>query len=194
MTVQRTALVIAVVVAYELTFVTLMFVWTGPPYLPSRTSTWNRKPYIMFSYSIPSCVCFLVISISTTFLVTRLRSHQDKASWLNASQDTSYATSGAAKKKAQKEQKVARFVILICVIYLVCFAPNTKMYLVNVLLLSNFTTSDPYLGWLAHILYMFSSVFQIVSSSVNIFVYYSMGTKYRTVFRSIFCAGKKEPK
>ena len=171
-----------------------MFVWTGPPYNPSRASSANRKTYLMYAFSIPSCACFLVILISTIFLVTRLGSYRNQAAWLNASQNTSSSTSDAANKKAQKEQKAARFVILICVIYLVCFAPNTIMYLVNVLLLPNLTTADPYLGWLTHILFFFSSLFQTVSSAINIFVYYSMGTKYRTVFRSIFFAGKQELK
>ena len=194
MTVQRTALVIAVVIVYEVTFLVIMFVWTGPPYTPSKTSTWNRKPYLMYSFSIPSCACFLVILISTIFLVTRLRSYRNQAAWLNASQNTSSSTNSAANKKAQKEQKAARFVVLICIIYLVCFAPNTIMFLVNVLLLPNLTISDPYLGWLTHILFLFSSLFQTVSSAINIFVYYSMGTKYRKVFRSIFFTVTHEPK
>ena len=129
---------------YVLTFICLMFVYTGPPYVPSPSSN-DKKPYMMYSFSIPSCACFVVIFISTSFLVTKLRSYRNQ-SWLKAAVRTKSDDGEKSKKAAKKEQKAARFVVIICTMYLVCFAPNAVMFVASSLILPNLQLYDPYLG------------------------------------------------
>ena len=190
---RRVSCLIAVMAAYELTFVCLMFVYTGPPYTPSPSST-DRKPYLMYSFSIPSSIFFVIILISTLFLVTRLRSYRKQA-WLKEAlgprrdNPNPNSSSSNSSKNDKKEQKAARFVIAICTMYLVCFTPNVAIFVTSSLIFPNLQIYDPYLGWFMQILLTLSLLFQTVSSSVNVFIYYAISSKYRVEFKHLFCKG-----
>ena len=183
MTTRRITVLIAAMAVYELTFICLMFVYTGPPYVPSP-STNDRKPYMMYSFSIPSFICFVIIFISTIFLVIQLRYYQNQA-WLKSAASTNSENTSRSNRNSKKEQRAARLVILICSMFLICFAPNAAMFLATTLIFPDLQVYDPYLGLFAQILFNFSVLFQTMSSSLNLFVYYATSSKYRAEFRRL---------
>ena len=192
MTAKRTALLIAAMVAYQLVFLCLMFIHTGPPYAPSPT-TMDRKVYLFYSYSIPSALCFLVIFTSTIFLVYNLKSHRNEA-WLKTATGPSSTNAAVANRNAKKEQKAIRLVFAICSLFLVCFAPNAIMFLVTALIVPDLEIYDAYLGSLLQLIFMFCTLCQTVSSSVNIFVYYLLSSNFSAVLKRFFCGRKSDVK
>ena len=190
-TAKRTILLIAAMVVYQLVFLCLMYIHTGPPYTPS-TSSMDRKVYLFYSYSIPSTLCFAVIFTSTIFLVYTLKSHRNEA-MLKAVIGPSSTNTAVANRTAKRERKAIRFVFVICSLFLVCFAPNTITFLVTVLIVPELELYDAYLGSLLNLIFMLCTLFQTVSSSVNIFVYYSLNSNFRAVFKRFFCGRKSDP-
>ena len=175
MTPKRTVILILTMVVYQTVFVVLLFVYPGPPY---DVFNQRRALYYNCTFSFPSFICFFVVLVSTTLLVVRLRQNLE---WRNEAAKQSNQSSGGSK-----ERKAARCVVAICVIFIICFAPNAALIVLS-LVFPNFNTHDPYVGSLKRILYGFSSLLQVLSSAINIGVYYRMGTKYREVFDSMFC-------
>ena len=161
-------------VVYQAVFAVLNFGFTGPPYdKPSP----RRFLYYICSFSAPSGICFGIVVVSTTVLVIRLKRNLE---WRNEATKTYPGGTGNTK-----ERKAARSVIAICTIFIVCFVPNvTNLVVSNVF--PQFDPRDAYWGNLSRIVFILSFVFQVVNSSVNIVVYYSMGTKYREVFKDLF--------
>ena len=162
-------------VVYQSVFIVLLYVYPGPPY---NVLVLRRALYFNCSFSFPSLICFFVVLVSTTVLVVRLKQNVE---WRNeAAKQSNPNTDGS------KELKAARSVVAICTIFIVCSAPNVFLFLTS-LLYNNFTTYDPVLGSLKRVLYALSNMLQVLSSAVNIVIFYKMGTKYREVFNSLFC-------
>ena len=181
MTPRRTAVLILVMVIYQTVLSSLMFADPGPPYDAYDA---NRALYFICSFSAPSLVCFGVVLVSTTLLVVRLRQSLE---WRGEA--TKQFTKGSAG--TTKEQKVARSVIAICTIFIICFLPNVAWF-VTTLVYPRFNQNDPYVGNLFRVLYSFSFLFQVISSSINILVYYNMSTKYREVFNALFSCRQRD--
>ena len=169
-TTRRTTGVILAMVKYQATFALLMFAHTPLPYdAPSA----RRKLYYFCSFSAPSCICFVVVLVSTSVLVVRLKRNIE---WRNEASESGYT----------KERKAARSVIAVCTIFIICFLPNVAVLVISIAY-PKFDIRDPYLGNLARVVFIFSFLFQVVNSTVNIFVYYNMSTKYREVFNALLC-------
>ena len=161
-------------VVYQTILSALMFAHTGPPYdKPSTT----RFLYYVCSFSAPSFICFFIVLVSTILLVVRLKQNLE---WRDE------ATSQSTGSGTAKELKAARSVIAICTIFIICFVPNVTTLVMSAVY-PRFDLLDPYLGNLSRIIFIFSFLFQVMNSAVNIFVYYSMSTKYREVFIELFC-------
>ena len=174
LTSQKITFILLTIVAYQSVFVFLLYVYPGPPYkIPSQ----RRALYFNCSFSFPSFICFFLVLVSTTVLVIRLKKNLE---WRNEAAKQSNQISGGSK-----ERKAARSVVAICTIFIICFTPNIVLFVLS-LGYPTFTVYDPYLGNLKNILYALSSLLQVISSSVNIIVYYRMGTKYREVFTALF--------
>ena len=165
-------------VAYQSVLVILLFVHPGPPY---DFYNQRRALYLSCSYSFPSVICFFVVLASTTLLVVRLMQNLE---WRNKA-----AKQCNNNPENPKEMKAALCVVAICTIFIICFAPNAALFVAS-FVYTKFSLFDLYLGNLAKIIYGLSSLLQVLSSAVNIAVYYRMGTKYREVFKALFC-GKR---
>ena len=174
-TTRRTTGVILAMVMYQATFALLMFADTPLPYDAPST---RRKLYYFCSFSAPSCICFVVVLVSTSVLVVRLKRNME---WRNEATKQSTSESGSTK-----ERKAARSVIAVCTIFIICFLPNVAVLVISIAY-PKFDIRDPYLGNLARVVFIFSFLFQVVNSTVNIFVYYNMSTKYREVFNALLC-------
>ena len=171
---RRITALILVMVVYEIIFSGLQFAQTGPPYDAFHP---KRMLYFICSFSAPSCICFFIVVFTTSLLVVRLRQNLE---WRSEAAKQPAGDSGTSK-----ERKAARSVTVICTIFIFCFVPNV-ITLVASLVYPKFDLRDPYLGNLSRLSYIFSLLFQVLNSTVNIFVYYFMSTRYREVFVGLF--------
>ena len=134
---------------------------------------------ILFSYSIPTLICFALVSVGTIFLVIKLR------------QSAEFRRSMAVKrpvKISSKERTLSRSVIGICVIYIVCQGPNVILYLVSIVY-PPVHTWNPVYGNVVLVLMSAIMLLQAISSSINLFVYFRMMSQYRYTFKKLFLSG-----
>ena len=129
----------------------------------------------MCSFTAPTLICFPIVVISTSILIFRLKNTR---TW----RDTVVKQPNS---DSSKEKKVARSVIFICSMFIICFLPNIVTLIGNAAV-TRFSLTDPYLKWLVHIIFLVTFFFQTLNSSINIFVYYSMSTRFRGVFKDVF--------
>ena len=162
-------------VIYQSVLIVLLYSYPGPPYDVPNSA--RRSRYITSSFTALSCICFFVVLISTVLLVVRLKQNLE---WRKEAAKQSNKNSGSLK-----ERKAARCVAAICTIFILCFTPNIALNFETFVSLQ-FGSHDLYLQNLMIVFYSISTMLQVLSSTVNIFVYYRMSTKYREVFKVIF--------
>ncbi|KAK3787955.1 hypothetical protein RRG08_008972 [Elysia crispata] len=177
---KRTTFAIVTMVVYQLVFTSFLFLYPGPPY---TVVSLRRSLYLNCSFSFPCLILFFVVLVSTTILVDRLKENLE---WREKTAKRSNKTSGGSKG-----MKAARSVAAICTIFIICFKPNTLLHVLS-LVFNNFGIYDPYLGSLKRNLYRFGGLLQVLSSAVNIVVYYRISTKYREDFNALFCGQRVE--
>ena len=164
---------------YQSVHIILLLSNPGPPYDVSNA---RRLHYMTSSFSAPTFICFFVVLISTTFLVVRLKQN---LKWRNKVTKQSNKISGSLK-----ETKAAQCVAAICTIFIICFTPNVALIFIGTVY-PELTPHNLHFGTLIVALYAISTMFQVLSSFVNIFVYYTMSTKYRDNFKAMFY-GKRD--
>ena len=160
--------------AYQTVHSVLLYVYPGPPYDIQND---ERSLLLNSSFAVLSFICFFIVLISTLLLVVKLKQNLE---WRNKTAKQSNRNSGSLK-----ETKAARCVVAICTIFIMCFTPNVAL-IFSGFVFAGVEPHDPYLGPLMIVLYITSNMLQVLSSAVNIFVYYTMSTKYREVFKAIF--------
>ncbi|CAL1545319.1 unnamed protein product [Lymnaea stagnalis] len=121
---------------------------------------------------------FSLIILFTGILIAEL---QRKSKWRVKS------TSGecqAMKNMDKKESKTIKMITAIAVIHILCYLPAIIDLLIAV------TVPDFYIVGLYKnsflIAFSFPNMFECLYSSLNIFLYYRMSTKYRRKFNAIF--------
>ena len=121
--------------------------------------------------------CTPVVAISTKTLVIRL---EQTAHWR-------HGAANHARNDAYKERRIARSVVFVCFMFIVCFFPNVLITLATTSS-ENFQLDDPYFKWLVvvYMTYPLLYFFQTPPSSLNIFVYYSISSRYRKLLRSFY--------
>ena len=136
----------------------------------------------MFAYSVgPSVVSFIVVSIGTVFLIVKLK---ESTRWRKSS------STGAHKQEiSSKETRVIRSAVLVCLVYIVCFTPNVCIVLASIIE-PRLYIADPYFGPFVFILLYFASLFQVISSACNIFIYLTTSIRFKKTFGIIFCCLK----
>ena len=141
--------------------------------------------YYFWFFAVPSATSFFIVVLTTIFLVVRLRKSLE---WRRE-------TSSQGEKSSDKETKLVRTIIAVSTIFIICFSPNVMNLFVQIIH-PPFRYLDPYLGSLTIVMFSISGVFQAVSSSINIFFYYKMSSRYRKTFSEtfIFLKGKVSDK
>ena len=167
---------ISTIATYQLCLLLLMFIRTGPPYDQYPP---ERHLYLQCCFSFPCFISFVVVLITSSFLIIRLK------------QSVKWRDSNVTKTagESNKEKKVASLVILISSMFIICFLPNL-FNVVTSAVTQEFSLFSPYVRWFVRTFYTFSFLFQAINSSVNIFVYYSMSTRFREVFKGVFVPAK----
>lgn len=119
---------------------------------------------------------FLTVSASTVILVNELRK---KAAWRKSV--TSDSSSNAV---SSRDQRIAKMIVMISSLFIVCFFP-VVMNFVAMTLAPEFSIDGKY----RHLfMMMFGLCFTLEStnSSMNIFIYYRMSSRYKSAFRQLF--------
>ena len=166
------------VVAYQVAYLVLLFVEARPPY---RVYPEKIGFYIFYLYAVPTTIFFFLVLITTIYLVSTLRRKQK---WRRE-------TATQSDKSSNKENKLLRTIIAISTIFIVCAFPTVFVFMSQAIY-PPFRYTDPYLGKVVLLIFMMSNTLQSVSSSVNIFFFYRMSSKYNKVFDMTFCRQKKE--
>ena len=137
----------------------------------------------MFAFSVvPSLTSFIVVSVGTVFLVVKLN---QSAQWRKSS------TVDVKKiRVSNKEVKVIRSAVLVCIVYIVCFTPNVCL-VATMIIQPRLHIADIYFGPFMYILFYIAYIFQSISSSFNILIYLKTSSRYRETFMLIFCRAQK---
>lgn len=141
-----------------------------------------RKGYAVeglayFLHSVLGLSSFVAVITFTVILVIQLKR---KSKWrMKAAVDKAQTESISTR-----ERKAMTMVVMIAIILIVCYAPGAAVSMVGL-----FEIEFSIIGKYANECFAFWSfgfVFDSINSSVNIFLYYYMSTKYRETFRVIF--------
>ncbi|KAK3784660.1 hypothetical protein RRG08_054784 [Elysia crispata] len=91
---------------------------------------------------------------------------------------------------SEKDIKLVRSMIFVCCIYIIGSAAGVVIYIVSTAH-PTLEGDNPYLGTLITAFIVHANLFQAVSCSVNILVYFRMGSKFKkTFFQLFFCRSK----
>jgi hypothetical protein len=139
----------------------------------------ERISFIINNFATPF-IAFVIIVICTVILSYKLR---DSTKWRDIA-----VKSSKDDRVTNRNLKVAKMVVLISVIFIVCFVPNTISMLAVACILDLFLEGQ-YLN-ISIILGGLGYTLESLNSSVNIFIYYNMSSKYQNYLRGI-CWSKK---
>lgn len=141
---------------------------------PDRESV--EKIYFSLNNFVLPTVAFQIIIICTAMLVISLNR---RTKWRNK------ATTAALGDVSNRNQRVAKMVVTISVLFISCFIPISVVFLALVF--------EPELsvgGKLVNIGVVaggFGVLLEAINSSMNILIYYYMSSKYRDTCRDILC-------
>ena len=133
------------------------------------------------SFSIPNLICFIIALVATIFFIINFKQSRKLRKTMSGSGEKS-------DKMSDKDARLVRLVILICIIYIAGTAPNTLLFLLQAAY-SPLKKTNPYFAIFYHALNIVSNFSQATASSVNIFVYFGMGSKFKETFKVIFLCG-----
>lgn len=145
-------------------------------YLEGR-ETVDTIMFAVNNFFIP-LTAFIVIVVCTVLLVYKL--HKIVRWRQSASKVTT--------NSSNRNQKVAKMVVIISVLFISCFIP-LSMFMLAVAFEPELSLNGKYLN-IGLILVGLGFVLESINSSVNIFIYYIMSSKYRVTFRVLFCQEK----
>ncbi|XP_005092843.1 neuropeptides capa receptor-like [Aplysia californica] len=173
----------------------------GPKFFPGRNETLLGLVYkpdgadienVSFSINVfaqLSSVLFVIICTCVLIHNLVLKSKWRKSTQSSAATARSAASGSGESGMSSKEKRVVKLVTLISCIFIACFLPSA----VNLILM---ISSDDY-----SIVGKYRNMFQVswsmlntleaTNCSVNICVYYTMSSKYRAVFTSLFAKKNK---
>lgn len=154
-------------------------------YFPDRNKTLlglvytaDREKVERFSFVINNVLlpftAFMIIIVCTTTLVVHLRK---KTQW--AQKSTSQADS-----VSNRNRRVAKMVVMISSLFIACFVPISFTF-VGMCLEPEFSLSGKYRE-LLFIIGGVGLILETINSSVNIFIYYHLSSRYRFMFQQIF--------
>lgn len=144
-----------------------------------RLGNWETVETTMFAannFFIPVS-SFVVIIVCTTILVFKLHTI---SKWRKA------ATT-AKNNVTLRNQKVAKMVVMISVLFISCFIP-LSIFMVALAFEPSLTITGKYIN-IATVIIGLGFILESVNSSVNIFIYYTMSSKFRVTYRALFCKG-----
>ncbi|GFS09703.1 chemosensory receptor A [Elysia marginata] len=134
-------------------------------------------------------LAFAIVLICTVFLVIHLKQSSE---WRKSAMSETANTTGIVSKKPilSKEERLVKMVISIAVVFIVCFTPNAVYHMCRALV-PGFALFGRYQN-IVSVSLVSTSLLQSLSASVNIFIYYNMGTRFRNTFRQMLYLDNKK--
>ena len=130
------------------------------------------------SFSVPNLICFIIALVATIFFIINFKQSRQLRKTMSGSGEKS-------DKMSDKDARLIRLVILICIIYIIGTAPNTLLFLLQATY-RPLNRADAYFGNFYLALTIVFNFFQATASSVNVFVYFGMGSKFKETFKEVF--------
>lgn len=90
---------------------------------------------------------------------------------------------------SERDKRTVRMVIFIATVLIFCYSPAALISLSTFILGPEFNIRGKYINT-CEAMWSTAFIFQAINSSVNIFVYYSMSSKYRQTFHEVFMRRK----
>lgn len=148
----------------------------------------GRKYTDVVSYAVSGIFmpisCFLSVVILTTILVVKLN---QKMAWRQSNSSAvvqSKQTSKSDGVVSSKERKVAKMVVLMSIIFIASFLPAVIVFFTGIIVPTfNYDKLDRNLVF---VMMSLTNTAEVINSSVNIFVYIRMSSKYRETFLRFF--------
>ena len=141
-------------------------------------------------------VAFLITFVATLYLIIHLfrasrwrLGHSGTKTTAGALSEQNAESEKQAKKK-EKTDRVARTVVAIAVVFILCFLPGVLAITLYVFV-PGFSLYGKY-GQIFQLFQSFALFLEIINSSVNLFIYISMGTSFRVMFKQIFGLNRKD--
>lgn len=180
-----TILIFSVSPIYVVNSLTLKFYPDRNKTLIGLAFTKDRESVEKISFAINNIFvafsAFVVIIICTVILVIKLNS---KAKWRKTLVSTAQGDTISGRN-----QKVAKMVVMISTLFIACFIPFCVIFLVM-----SFESRLSFHGQFRNTAILISGlgfILESINSSMNIFIYYHMSSKYRSTFHDLFsCEGK----
>ena len=132
-------------------------------------------------YSIPTSCLFIVVLIGTIFLINSFKQSRQLRDSMTGSEKSSLSN---------KDAKLIRLVIFICVFYIVSAAPLVLIF-ITAAVYPDFNDTNPYLKNFLHASHCIGELSQAFSGSINIVVYFRMGSKYKDTLKKVFLGFSK---
>ncbi|KAK3742188.1 hypothetical protein RRG08_056546 [Elysia crispata] len=160
------------------------FTWTVSPQTNRTLVTFVifRPRLVVASYlasfSVPSLLCFAVVLVGTVFMIAKLKlSRQLRNSMTGSGNDTNILS--------DKDIRLVRSMVFICIIFIVGSAPGILMNIAGIAY-PPLHADNPYLRHFYVTFFAISMMFLAIHSSVNIFVYLTMGANFKKTFKEMF--------
>lgn len=134
-----------------------------------------------FLFSVLGSASFVAVILFTAVLVFQLKR---KSKW----RGTANACKISSESISNRDRKTMNMVVMIAIVLIVCYVPG-----VVISMTSFFEPKFSILGEESnafHVSWSFAFIFEALNSSVNIFVYYNMSTKFRETFQELICFSK----
>ncbi|CAG5131715.1 unnamed protein product [Candidula unifasciata] len=183
----RTLIIMASIFLMQFSVVSLVFysVRLGPVYYLRRNTTLvglvyiDNGPYLenmAFSIDIGIQIfSFVIVAICTMILIQSLIRNRK---WRNSA--TQSAVPDSVDSKTAREKRVVVMVTTISGIFIACYTPSV-INLIIMLCFPDYSIVGAYSNTFILIWSLFLNL-EAINSAVNIFIYYNMSSKFRTVF------------
>lgn len=186
---RRTSIVIAII--YSLTLLSAVPFYTANYLDWVFDCQWNKSLLVIVTSSdqivgnavlfvimaLSGVVSFILVVVFTAILLTNLR---EKSSW----RKTANAQQNTHESASIRDRKTMVMVVLVAGILIICYIPSTSLALATVCE-PEFSVGGRYYN-LYYFLWSFAFLFETINSSVNIFLYLKMSSKYRQAFHELF--------
>ncbi|GFS05382.1 growth hormone secretagogue receptor type 1 [Elysia marginata] len=166
----------------------------GPKFYPGDPPVWNRTliglvftenrdqvEQITFALNnVFGYIAFLLVTIFTSVLVSKLRKN---VRW-RRDNAKSAISGGKQDVNALRDARVIKMVTSISTIFIVCFFPVTIIF-IGIMAVPGLGLVGRYSN-MFHVTCSFGFALETINSSVNLFVYLKMSSKFKATFDSVF--------
>lgn len=151
----------------------------GIVYSPDRINV-ERISHTLNNIFIPFGA-FLTVIICTTTLVFKLRRNRKWREQAISSEQRGQFTA--------RDRKVTKMVTMISMLFIACFFP-VSIFVIAMLALPELSMEGIFINTLI-VIFSVGFVLESTNSAMNIFIYYKLSTRYRTVFRQVILCKDK---